>query len=49
MHDNFRPKKVKQKRILPFATPAEDLSDSERLARIEAAVCNLCTAVCRFA
>ena len=48
MHDNLRPKKVKQKRILPFAAPAEDLSDSERLARIEAAVCNLWSAVCRL-
>jgi hypothetical protein len=49
MHDNLRPKKVKQKRILPLAAPAEDLSDSERLARIEAALCNLCSAVCRLA
>ena len=48
MHDNLRPKKVKQKRILPLAAPAEDLSDSERLARIEAALCNLCSAVCRL-
>jgi hypothetical protein len=48
MHDNLRPKKVKQKRILPLAAPAEDLSDSERLAHIEAALCNLCSAVCRL-
>jgi hypothetical protein len=46
MNDNLRPKRVKQKRILPFALPAENLSDSERLARIEAALCNLCSAVC---